>query len=93
MSMLLACDEFLEKLLNQGELIPVVAIVFGCTVGMVAIIASAATGAVKHRNVEKTRRELAAYVAEGSLDPDKAIALMRAGSFKDDLDSLIGRKT
>jgi hypothetical protein len=34
---------------------------------------------VVSRNREATKRELAAYVAEGSLDPDKAVAMINAG--------------
>jgi hypothetical protein len=33
---------------------------------------------VKTREREQSRRELAAYVAEGSLDPDKAIEMLKA---------------
>ncbi len=34
------------------------------------------------RGQERTRRELAAYVAEGSLDPDQAVAMLNAGRSK-----------
>ncbi|MHC5023684.1 MAG: hypothetical protein ACYTGG_07210, partial [Planctomycetota bacterium] len=65
MMTLLGCDdEILMELMRRGEFIPILAIVFGCTVGMVAIVGGIAAGVVKQRNFEKTRRELAAYVAE-----------------------------
>jgi hypothetical protein len=64
----------------DGELIiPIVAIVFGCTTGMVAIIAGAMTKIFVARGRERTRRELAAYIAEGTLDPEKAIAILETG--------------
>jgi hypothetical protein len=67
---------------NAAELIflvPIAAIigVFGC--GAVKIIATH----VQHTKVrtaeEETRRELAAYVAEGSMTPDEAERILSAG--------------
>lgn len=58
------------------NLIPIVAIVMGCTVAIVAIVSSVVSSAHK----EKTRREIAAYVAEGSINPDDGERLMRAAS-------------
>ena len=49
------------------------------SIAIVAILASTITKAYTTRQREQTRRELAAYVAEGTIDPDKAIALMKAG--------------
>jgi hypothetical protein len=51
-------------------LIAVVWIVFGTTASM-----------SKRRAIERTRRELAAYVAEGSICPDDAERLIRAGGY------------
>lgn len=64
---------------NQDQLenlIPIVAIVLGCTIAIVAILASMVTNGQR----EKTRREIAAYVAEGSISPDDAERMMRAAS-------------
>ena len=36
-------------------------------------------GVVKTRARENTRREMAAYVAEGTIKPDEAIALLNSG--------------
>ncbi len=55
-----------------GGAIAIVAIVFGTVAGAVSSVA-------KSRERERSRRELAAYVAEGSIDPDKAAELLRAG--------------
>ena len=46
---------------------------------MVAIVGGFASVVMKTRAREQTKRELAAYVAEGTLDPDKAVALINAG--------------
>lgn len=61
------------------ELIPVIAIVFGCTVAMVAIVAGSVRNARKRRHREESRREIAAYVAEGSMSVETAERLMAAG--------------
>ena len=75
---ILACGEFMD-MLGDGAFIPVVAIVGGCLVGMTAIIGGAASSIFRSRAREQTKRELAAYVAEGLLDPDKAVSMMNAG--------------
>lgn len=59
--------------------IPIVAIVAGSLVAIVAIIFTATRAIVVGRAKEQTKRELAAYVAEGTLDPDKAVAMINAG--------------
>jgi len=57
-------------------LIPLFGIVFGCTVGIVAIIA----GVLRSSHREKTRREIAAYVAEGSISAEDAERMIRAAT-------------
>jgi hypothetical protein len=85
---MLGCDELIAGFGNDfahsGNLIPLVAIVMGCAIGMVGIIGGTVRSVCKARAVEQTRRELAAYVAEGTLDPDKAIAMLNAGVIKGD---------
>ncbi len=49
------------------------------TVAIVAIVAGATTKMATSRGRERTRREIAAYVAEGSIDADKAVAMLKAG--------------
>ena len=48
-------------------------------VAIVAIIFGSITKIVVNRSRERTRREIAAYVAEGTIDPDKAVAMLKAG--------------
>jgi hypothetical protein len=68
-----------ESLLNHPDFIGIIAIVLGCSTGIIAIVTTAIAGVSKSRAREATKREIAAYVAEGSIDPDKAIALLNAG--------------
>ncbi len=75
---MLACGDFLEVLRTEN-FIPIVAIVFGCTTGMVGIVGGTFASVMRSRAREQTKRELAAYVAEGTLDPDKAVAMLNAG--------------
>ncbi len=55
-----------------GGAIAIVGIVFGTVAGAMSRVA-------RSRGRERSRRELAAYVAEGTLDPDKAIEMLKAG--------------
>ena len=75
----LACDEVLQRLVDDGDLTAIVAIVLGCAVGMVGIVLGTIGGIVRTRAKEATRRELAAYIAEGTLKPEDAIAMLNAG--------------
>ncbi len=54
-----------------GGAIAIVAIVFG-------ILGRTVSSVSKTRERERSRREIASYVAEGSIDPDKAAELLRA---------------
>ncbi len=49
------------------------------TVAIVAIVAGATTKMATSRAHERTKREIAANVAEGSIDADKAVAMLKAG--------------
>jgi hypothetical protein len=63
----------------------VVAIVFG-VMGLIAIIGilfGTLTGVANTKEREKTKRELAAYVAEGSMTPADAERILRADKDKD----------
>ncbi|MBT8485384.1 MAG: hypothetical protein HKO59_03355 [Phycisphaerales bacterium] len=82
MDAMLACDwsgllEVPNILFAGMAAVGIVAIVFGT-------ISAAFTKVVVSRDRERSRRELAAYVAEGTLDADKAVALMDAGNSETD---------
>ena len=70
----LASDQWLERLIEKDTIIPVLAIIFGCMTGMVAIVFTTMAGMAKAKAREATRREIAAYVAEGSIAPQDAVA-------------------
>jgi hypothetical protein len=78
--MQILAESFWSQLVDEGEIIPVVAIALGSLIAVVAIIAGSTKAIVVSRARETTKRELAAYVAEGSLDPEKAVALIEAGA-------------
>jgi|TARA_R110000782_G_scaffold12913_3_gene38247 Na+(H+)/acetate symporter ActP len=59
----------------EGE-ITIVAIIAG--VAMVSILMGVAHAMMKTKEREKSRRELAAYVAEGSMSPADAERLLKA---------------
>lgn len=66
---------------GQGVPETVVWIIGIGTVGLVTlmwVIISHATNANRRREIEISRRELAAYVAEGSISPEDAKALLTA---------------
>ena len=68
-------SQLIDKLLDPeilfweiGGLIAIVAIVFGTITGMIRSIAR-----------ERTRREIAAYIAEGSMTPEQGEKILKAG--------------
>ena len=57
---------------------PQILFVIGGIVGVVGIVAGTVGGVASRRAREETKREIAAYVAEGTIDPDKAVEMMKA---------------
>ncbi len=82
--MLLLADlgEIIHDVIRSPFSIPLAAIIFGCGVWTVSAISCAVSKVLVARGQERTRRELAAYVAEGTLDPDQAVAILNAGRSK-----------
>ncbi len=87
----LAGTEF-QNLLREENFVAIVAISMGCLTGMVAIVGCLIGGVMRTRAREATKRELAAYVAEGTLDPDTAVAMINAGRAKGGGDWGMGEK-
>ena len=56
----------------SGDDIPALAIIAGCSVGALAIALGTICSVMNKREEEQTKREIAAYVAEGSITPDDA---------------------
>ena len=76
--MLTLADDIICTLFSM----PVVVFTVGGIVGVVAIVAGSITSITVNRSRERTKREIAAYVAEGSLDPEKAVEMLKAGGAK-----------
>ena len=62
----------------DGELIPLVAITGGLCVAIIAIVSGTIRSVSSRKQLEESRREIAAYVAEGSMSPDDAATLLSA---------------
>ena len=62
-----------------GDLVMVVMFGGGMVVAVVAIIAESIRKTAQTRHREESRREIAAYVAEGSISADDAARLLAAG--------------
>jgi hypothetical protein len=72
-------SEVLTKLIETDNLIWI----GGILVALVAILSSALRGIVSSVARERTRRDIAAYIAEGSMTPEQGEKLMAAGQTKD----------
>jgi hypothetical protein len=59
---------------------PVPVFVIGGAIAIVAIISTTISKVTVSRAREQTRREIAAYVAEGTIDADKAVEMLKAGT-------------
>ena len=69
-------DQLVAKLLNEDVLIP--CLIAGGIIFIVGIKSIASV--LKTFSRERTRREIAAFIAEGSMSPEQGERLMRAGS-------------
>ena len=66
-------------LAGADEAIPIVAVGGGLLVAIVAIVFGNIKSMVQTKAREETRRELAAYVAEGTMSPQDAQRILEAG--------------
>jgi hypothetical protein len=73
--MLTLADSFPHELLQM----PTPLFMIMGIIAIVAIVAGAITKVAVSRSRERTKRDIAAYVAEGSIDADKAVAMLKAG--------------
>jgi hypothetical protein len=71
-------------LANLDEAVPVVAIAVGGGVMIIWIFFSIIEKMSTNRQREITKRELAAYVAEGSMTPQDAERILKAGPKEED---------
>lgn len=74
-------SEFLQ---NPGEFMPIVVVFLGCCVAIVGIVCGSIISIRRTRLKEITKREIAAYVAEGAMTPEQGERLLRAGQEEDE---------
>lgn len=63
---------------NMDELVPILAIGCGCVIALVWIVLATISETMKQSNRERSRREIAAYIAEGSMTPEQGERLLKA---------------
>ena len=68
----------LHTILSNNNLVPILLFVIGGFIAVISIIFAAGKSISINKERERTRRELAAYVAEGSMTPDDAERLLKA---------------
>ena len=76
-----------ERLVEKEGLalvIPMLGIACGTLIALASIVIAGVRSIAVGRSREQTKRELAAYVAEGTLDADKAVAMLSSGSKPDE---------
>ncbi len=71
--------EFLDKLTVSDNLV----LVIGGAIAITAIVFSTVGSMVRSAARERSRREIAAYIAEGSMTAEQGERLMAAGKKKD----------
>ncbi len=64
---------------DPGEVIPVMAVGGGLLLGLVGMITTAVRKNARDRERELSRREIAAYVAEGTMSAEDGERLLNAG--------------
>jgi len=68
---------------DPSLLIPIIAVGGGLVVAIIAIVFTSIRRIVINNEREKSRREIAAYIAEGSMTPEDGAKLLRAAPSKD----------
>ncbi len=76
---LLAEDTTFLDLAKETDFFALIALICSMLIGLIGVIGGIGMVISRNRGREITKRELAAYVAEGSIEPDKAIAILNAG--------------
>ncbi|MCX5691333.1 MAG: hypothetical protein NTV94_16350 [Planctomycetota bacterium] len=68
--------------LEPGMILASIMAGIGGTIALVAIITGAIQSSLKTRQIEQTKRELAAYVAEGSMNAEDAYKILAGNAAK-----------
>lgn len=74
-------ESIIKEIVSDGGAFWIV----GGTIAIVAILSGVIGGTIKSVARERTRREIAAYIAEGSMTPEQGEKLMKAAP-KDECD-------
>jgi len=83
-SLILAQADISQAIAQDIEmLVPIIAVGGGLLVAIVAIIFTSIKRIAINNECEKSRREIAAYVAEGSMTPQDGVQLMNASPDKE----------
>ena len=77
-------DTFAPILASADDLVPIVAMAIGGSIALTAIIFGTAKRIAQTRSREASRREIAAYVAEGAMSAEEGKQLLDAGQDKPD---------
>ena len=85
----LGFDQAMEEM-SSGQFMALIAIVGGLLVGGLVAVFGIVSAMVHKRESESTRREISAYVAEGTMTADDAERLLEAGRRDPDLEVLMG---
>jgi hypothetical protein len=72
-------QSFFNRLVEDNQIIPVVAIIGGLCIAAISIIFGSVKATIVGKQREQTKRELAAYVAEGTISAEKAVEILNAG--------------
>ena len=74
-----SCSEFSTfiEVLSNNEIVVVFGV--GLIIAVVGIVFGSLCSIVRSVQREKTRREISAYIAEGSLTPEQGERILRAG--------------
>ncbi len=72
-------DELIHNITaDEDTLIPFMIFGIGGIIAIIAIVFTTIKGVIVNGEREKSRREIAAYIAEGSMSPDDGVRLMNA---------------
>lgn len=72
--------ETITLLGEAREIIPLVAIGGGLAFALIIVLSGMVSAHFKTRQQEQTKREIAAYIAEGSMTPDEGERIIRASA-------------
>jgi hypothetical protein len=65
---------------DTGDILPIIAVAGGLAFAFFISIAGMIQSYARTRQREQTKREVAAYIAEGSMTPEEGERIIRAGS-------------